>query len=112
MIGSHIGSIGALLLLSGSHSAAESAKNGGIYRPVTSREVDQLKRGIMEQTQCSVEGIFDYHGEAGGLNDRLGFWRYGTRLNYKWTANSLVHFRATRTSYMTQGGVLDENGTN
>lgn len=86
--------------------------DSGIHRPVTSREVEQLKQEILDDTRSSVEGIFEYRNETGDLNNRLDFLRYGARLNYKWTPGAMLYLRGSRTSYMTIGDVLNEHGTN
>ncbi len=83
-----------------------------VHRPVSSREVDQLKQEILDETRSSVEGLFEYHNETGDLNNRLDFLRYGGRLNYKWTPHTMLSFRGVRTSYMTIDDFLNEAGTN
>jgi len=83
----------------------------GANRPVTSQEIEQLKRQIYEETSSSVEAIFDYHAETGDLNNRLDFLRYGARLNWKLAPATVVYFTGTRTSYMTLDDVLNEWGT-
>ena len=72
----------------------QSSDNPGIHRPVSSQEIDQLKRQIYEDTQSNVELIVDYHTETGDLNNRLDFWRYGARANFKWRPNAQLYFRA------------------
>ncbi|HZT28585.1 MAG TPA: cellulose synthase subunit BcsC-related outer membrane protein [Bryobacteraceae bacterium] len=94
-------------------SAADAkSDDSGIDRPVTSQEVQQLKQEISDYTSSSVEGIFDYHTETGDLNNRLDFLRYGARVNYKWSPDSTLYFRALGTSYMTTGRVFDEQAIN
>src|SRR6516164_5869532 len=94
-------------------SAADaSEQQTGINRPVTSQEIDQLKREISDSSSSNVQGILEYHAENGDLDNRLDFWRYGGQINYHWKPDTMVYLRATRTSYMTIGGALDEHGFN
>ena len=87
-------------------------EQSGINRPVTSQEIDQLKREISDSSSSNVQGILEYHAENGDLNNRLDFWRYGGQINYHWNPDTMVYLRATRTSYLTIGGALDEHGFN
>lgn len=84
----------------------------GIHRPVTSQEIEQLKRQISDDTQSNVELLADYHTESGDLNNRLDFWRFGVRANYRKSSGSLFYFSGTHTPYMTRDSVLDAWGTN
>ena len=90
----------------------QSSDNPGIHRPVSSQEIDQLKRQIYEDTQSNVELIVDYHTETGDLNNRLDFWRYGARANFKWRPNAQLYFSGVHTPYTTRDNVLNEWGTN
>jgi hypothetical protein len=89
-----------------------SDQQSGINRPVTSPEIDQLKQEISDASSSNVQGILEYHAENGDLNNRLDFLRYGGQINFRWKAGTVVYLRATRTSYMTIRGVLDEHGFN
>ncbi len=79
-------------------------------KPVSSQEIDQLKREIADETHSSVEGIYDYHSETGDLNNQLDFWRYGGRLNIR-RHGMLLYLSGTRTLYHTIDDFLDESGT-
>jgi hypothetical protein len=94
-------------------SAADpSGPESGMDRPVNSREIEQLKREISDSSASAVQGIFEYHTESGDLNNRLDFWRYGAQVNYRWKPETMLYLRATDTSYLTIGRVLDEQGFN
>ncbi len=88
-----------------------SGKQTGIHRPVTSREIEELKRQIAEETRSSVEAIFEYHAETGDLNNRLDLLRYGGRLNLKRGSGPVFYLSGARTSYMTLDNFLNEWGT-
>lgn len=79
-------------------------------KPVSSQEIEQVKREITDETRSSIEGIFDYHSETGDLNNRLDFWRYGGRLNLR-SGGMLFYLGGTRTLYHTINHFLDESGT-
>src|SRR5262245_13332977 len=76
--------------------------NPGLDRPVTTQELDQLKRKIADDTRSNIEGIFEYHTETGDLNSRLDFYRLGARLNLKLTPATLLQVRGTHTPYSTE----------
>jgi hypothetical protein len=104
-----------LILASGAWrlSAADASdQQTGINRPVTSQEIDQLKQEISDSSSSNVQGIFEYHAENGDLNNRLDFLRYGGQINFRLKSDTVVYFRAVRTSFMTIGGALDEHGLN
>jgi hypothetical protein len=104
-----------LILASGAGrlSAADASdQQTGINRPVTSQEIDQLKQEISDSSSSNVQGIFEYHAENGDLNNRLDFLRYGGQINFRLKSDTVVYFRAVRTSFMTIGGALDEHGLN
>jgi hypothetical protein len=81
-------------------------------QPVTSRQIDQLRREIYEDTRTNVEGLFEYRNETGDLNNRLNLWRYGARLNYHLSSGTVLSFRGVRSEYRTRDNVLPGNGTN
>ena len=92
--------------------AQSTEPNPGLDRPVTTQELDQLKRKIADDTRSNIEGIFEYHTETGDLNNRLDFYRAGARLNLKLTPATLLQIRGTHTPYSTENGFLTERGTN
>ncbi len=108
--------IAFLLLATGgldsAYCADQASENPGIYQTVTTQEIDKLKQQIVDESRPNLEFIFDYHTESGDLNDRLDFWRYGARLNYKFRSSALLYFSAIQTPYKTKDSVLDEWGTN
>jgi len=109
--------IGIFFFLGGALTTAligadETSDNPGIHRPVSSQEIEQLKRQIYEDTQSNVELIGDYHAETGDLNNRLDFWRYGAQANFKWKPNAQLYFSGVHTPYMTRDNVLNDWGTN
>jgi cellulose synthase operon protein C len=93
-------------------SAEPPNRGGGTDRPVTSREVEQLRQDILDDTRSSVEGIFEYHTETGDLNNRLDFWRAGGAVNYRAQPGLVLYLRGTQTNYMGDADYLREHGTN
>lgn len=80
--------------------------------PVTSQDIQRLKRQLAQELRSSVELLFDVHGEEGGLNDRLSFWRYGARLNLlRGQPGSSVYATLSRTRYSSGEDVLQTWGT-
>lgn len=92
--------------------SGDASADSGINRPVSSREVEQLNLQISDASRSSVEAIGEYHTETGDLNDRLDFWRFGGKLNYRTGGGSSFYVRAVQTQYMTTNHFLDENGFN
>lgn len=106
-------SIFALLLSAGPLNATENTDGGpGIHRPVSAKEIEDLKRQISDETQSNVEILSEFHTETGDLNNRLDFWRFGARLNYKASSGALFYFGAVHTPYRTRDSVMDAWGTN
>ncbi len=104
-----------LVLLAGGTllTAADNPdQEGGINRPVSSQEVQELKQEITDSAHSNIEGIFDYHTETGDLNNRLDFFRYGAQVNYKWRPATMLYLRGTGTSYQTIGDYFNERGIN
>ncbi len=81
-------------------------------KPVTSQEIEDLRRQIVDETHSGAEGIFDYHSETGDLNNQLNFWRYGARLNIRWHSGLMLYMVGTHTLYHTLNDYVDESGTN
>jgi hypothetical protein len=79
-------------------------------KPVTSQEVQDLRREIEGETRPSLELLFDGHTESGDLNNKLNFLKYGARLNLK-RGLSTLSFTARRAEYRTQNGLIDGSGT-
>lgn len=105
----HFGSIMFVWFLAGGCTLPVQA---GSDRPVTSREIGQLKEEISDATTSSLEGIVDYHNENGDLNNRLDFWRFGARLNYKANSSTTYYVSGVETNYLTTNSFLNEHGTN
>lgn len=80
-------------------------------QPVTRREIEDLRRQIVQETRPSLELLFDGHGETGDLNNELGFWRYGARLNLRLGSSKTLQLSAQRTHYEAGGGVLEAVAT-
>ena len=89
-----------------------SEPNPGIQRPVTTQELEQLKRRIYDETRSNIEGVFEYHTESGDPNNRLDSYRVGARLNLKPTPETLLQIRGTHTPYSIGNDVLTAWGTN
>lgn len=79
-------------------------------RPVTSREIEQLRRELYQETRSSVEGIFEYHTETGDLNNRLDYLRYGAVVNYRSDPSTTLHLRGTMTDYKPLGDIAELGG--
>lgn len=96
-----------LVLLCGAPAAVDAAEQD----PVSSQEIEKLKRQIYQESRSNLELIFDAHGENGGPNDELGFWRYGGKLNLRSRPGSSVYVTALRTRYASGGDTLQAWGT-
>lgn len=92
--------------------AGENSEDSATHRPVSSREIEQLNLQIASASRSSVEALGEYHTETGDVNERLDFWRYGGRFNYRHTAATLLYLRAVGTDYMTIGHLRDARGLN
>ncbi|MBK9168802.1 MAG: BCSC C-terminal domain-containing protein [Bryobacterales bacterium] len=79
-------------------------------RPVTSREIEQLRRELSRETRSSVEGIFEYHTETGDINNRLDYLRYGAGVNYRTDPTATFHFRGVVTEYTPLGDFRERGG--
>lgn len=79
-------------------------------RPVTSREIEQLRRELSRETRTSVEGIFEYHTETGDINNRLDYLRYGAGVNYRINPSAKFHFRGAFTEYTPLGDLREHGG--
>ena len=96
-----------VLLLCGAAAADAAAQD-----PVSSQDIEKLKRQIYQESRSHLELIFDAHGENGGPNDELGFWRYGGRLNLKSARpGSSFYLIALRTRYSSGEDLLAAWGT-
>lgn len=89
-----------------------STDDPSINRPVSQAELDKLKLEIEDDSQSSLEAIGVYHNESGDLNNRLDFWRYGGRLNFRLSSAASVFVSGTRTQYMTLASIFSGAGTN
>jgi hypothetical protein len=74
-------------------------------------EIERLRREIESEARSSLELLFDGHAETGGLNDKLGFLRFGARLNLRRGEGSTLRITAIHTPYTTEDGVVEERGT-
>ena len=93
-------------------AADNTADRSAVNRPVSSRELEELRMAVSESASSNIEGIFDYHAETGDVNNRLDYLRYGAQINYRAYPGTIVYLRGTGTSYRTLGNVLDEQGVN
>ena len=108
-----IATIFVLLLTSRCLPASDSSDSGaGMHRAVNTKEIEELRRQISDETQSNLELLSEFHTETGDLNHRLDFWRLGARLNYKVGSGALLYFGGTHTPYRTRDGVMDAWGTN
>jgi hypothetical protein len=74
-------------------------------------EIERLRREIESETRSSLELLFDGHTETGGLNDKLGFLRFGARLNLRRGEGSTLRITAIHTPYATEDAVVEERST-
>src|SRR5215831_4846696 len=93
-------------------AVAQVQQDSGIERPVTQREIDDLKRQILNDTDSSVEAIGDYHHETGDLNNQLDFTRYGGRITLKSASAAGVYLTGTRSDYMPLSSTFNQWGVN
>jgi len=90
-----------------------STNDPSINRPVSQAELDKLKHDIAaDDSQSSLEAITEYHNESGDLNNRLNFWRYGGRLNFRLNSAASLYISGTRTQYTTLASIFSGGGTN
>ncbi|MCI0621199.1 MAG: BCSC C-terminal domain-containing protein [Acidobacteria bacterium] len=108
-----VSTVFVILLAGGLLPASDKTEaSPGIHRPVSSQEIEELKRQISDETQSNIEFLADFHTESGDLNNRLDFWRFGARLNYKKSSGTLFYFGGVHTPYRTRDSVVDAWGTN
>jgi hypothetical protein len=50
-------------------------------QPVSPQDVEKLRRQLTQDLRSHVELTLDAHGENGGLNERLTYWRPGVTVN-------------------------------
>ncbi len=100
-----------LILLAGL-CVAQVAVDPSISGPVSQTDVEKLKHEIAEENRSSVEPVSEYHSESGDLNNRLNYWRWGGRLDFKVGSGSALFISGTRSQYMTSSSVFDGAGTN
>jgi hypothetical protein len=79
--------------------------------PVAPDEIERLRREIEGETRSNLELLFDAHTETGGLNDELGYLRFGARLNLRRASGSTLRLWAIHTPYATEDGVVEESAT-
>ncbi len=79
--------------------------------PVSRRDVDELRRQILEETQSSLELLLDVHDETGDRNSELDFVRYGARLNLRVRPATTVFVSAQRTPYRTPDRAFQSTAT-
>ncbi|HET7292926.1 MAG TPA: cellulose synthase subunit BcsC-related outer membrane protein [Vicinamibacteria bacterium] len=79
--------------------------------PVSSEEIERLRRELERETRSSFELLLDGHTESGGLNDKLSFLRFGGRLNLRRGEHTTLRLTARHTPYTTEDGVVEESGT-
>lgn len=102
----HIAPALILILWAASAQAADSSRDA-----VSSQDIERLKRQIHEETRSHVELLFDGHGETGGRNDKLGFWRVGAKLNLKRKKpGESFYLVGARTQYSTDADGLAAAG--
>ncbi|HSD27881.1 MAG TPA: hypothetical protein VLL75_11305, partial [Vicinamibacteria bacterium] len=103
----------ALLLAAASAARAQPKPAGPkdqAPKPVSSEEIERLRREIESESRSSLELLFDGHTETGGLNDKLQFLRFGARLNLE-RGSTTWRLTARHTPYTTEDDVVQESGT-
>jgi hypothetical protein len=79
---------------------------------VDTRDIEELKRQIADETRSSLELLADVHRETGDLNNRLDYVRYGGQVDLRRTTRTGFYARLQRTDYRTLEDAFDGLGTN
>src|SRR5262249_24335641 len=101
----------AMLIYSVS-ATAQIQPESSTERPISQREINDLKQQILDDSSSSVEAIGDYHHESGDLNNQLDFSRYGGRINLKSAGDSGIYLTGTRSDYMPTTSAFNQWGLN
>lgn len=99
------------LLLVATGARAQKPPPPEAPKPVTTEEVERLRRDIEQEERSSLDFLFDGRTETGDLNNKLGSLGFGTRLNLKHGSATTFHVTARHTPYRTPEGVVEESGT-
>jgi len=82
-----------------------------VDKPVSPREIDELRKKIEAETRSTLEVLVGAYDENGDLNNRLGVFRYGARLELKLRSGRTASLVAARSEYATPDNVLEAYGT-
>jgi len=99
------------IVMSAAPPASAEAGEAQVDKPVSPREIEELRRQIEAETRSSLEVLVGAYGENGDLNNRLGLLRYGARFDLKLRSGRTASVVATRTEYWTPERVLEAQGT-
>lgn len=80
-------------------------------KPVTQKEIDDLRRELVEETRSSLEIISELHRESGDANNELDFARFGARLNVKRGPATTFFLSGQRTPYRTRDRQFESSST-
>ena len=92
-------------------SAGAAAAEAQADKPVSPREIDELRKKIDAETRSTLELLFGAYGENGDLNNRLDLIRYGARLELKRRSGRTASIVATRSEYATPQDLLQAHAT-
>jgi hypothetical protein len=101
-----------VMLICSVTATAQVQQDSGTARPVSQREIDDLKRQILDDSNSGIEAIGDYHHETGDLNNQLDFARYGGRVTLKSAGNTGIYLTGTRSDYMPISSAFNQWGVN
>lgn len=82
-----------------------------VDKPVSPREIDELRKKIEAETRSTLEFVAGAYDESGDLNNRLGIFRYGARLELKLRSGPTASMVAARSEYATPENLLEAHGT-
>jgi hypothetical protein len=83
----------------------------GQPQPVKPEDVQKLKQQIQQETSSFFDLIVGGHGESGDLNNDVGHFSYGAKLDLHVGTQGRLRFTGLHTRYSTQDSVLDETAT-
>lgn len=78
---------------------------------VSQKEIDDLRRELVQETRSSFELFGELHGESGDANNKLDLARYGARLNLRRGPENTVFLSVLRTAYRTRDRRFDSSAT-
>jgi hypothetical protein len=103
--------IGLAICVIAISAAAPAVAGAQADKPVSPREIDELRKKIEAETRSTLEVLLGAYRENGDLNNRLDLLRYGARLELKLRSGRTASIVAMRSEYATPEKLLQAQGT-